>query len=316
MLAGMCNQPGQFNMAQLDHAGLAGSNPMSAVTFVENHDTDTSPSAEPVVRNKMLGYAYILTSEGYPCVFYRDYSADAGCYGLKPLIDKLIWIHEKLAAGTTQQRWKDANVFAYERLGGPHLLVGLNNDPDHPRTITVDTGFGAGVSLRDYTGKVGKAVTDGEGKVTFEIPRNQDGAGYVAFSRDGIGDAIEIVSQSVTQVFEGARDLDIRPAVNGRTIQVCRVWCETNTPITAKLNFDAKGLTPTSSIKLRLLDKTGAVVQERNCGNARESGCEIEGRATKRGFYKLEIGLWGAGAGAAELPFVLSVTYQSSRRFD
>ena len=45
--------------------------PLQAVTFVENHDTDTRPELQPVIANKMLAYAYILTAEGYPCVFYR-----------------------------------------------------------------------------------------------------------------------------------------------------------------------------------------------------------------------------------------------------
>jgi hypothetical protein len=132
ILAAMCNNPGRFNMADLDHAGLAGISPLNAVTFVENHDTDLK---EPVVTNKILGYAYILTSEGYPCVYYRDYSEEPNCYGLKKSIDNLIWIHENLASGTTQQRWLDFNLFVYERFGGPGLLVGLNNDPRGPRTV-------------------------------------------------------------------------------------------------------------------------------------------------------------------------------------
>ena len=64
-LQAMCdNRP--FNMAVLDHVGLAGQNPFQAVTFVENHDTDRN---SPIFQNKILAYAYILTSEGYPCVF-------------------------------------------------------------------------------------------------------------------------------------------------------------------------------------------------------------------------------------------------------
>ena len=121
----MCNQAGFFNMSQLDHAGLAGIDPFHAVTFVENHDTDRS---SPIVTNKAQGYAYILTSEGYPSVFYKDYSTDDGCYKMKAVIDPLIFIHEQIAAGATQQRWKNHDVFAYERLGGAHLLVGLNNN--------------------------------------------------------------------------------------------------------------------------------------------------------------------------------------------
>ena len=123
VLTSMCNNAGRFNMADLDHVGLAGISPLNAVTFVENHDTDLN-AGEKIIFNKILGYAYILTSEGYPCVYYRDYSTDQNCFGLKPSIDNLIWIHENLAAGPTQQRWKDFNVFAYERLGGPRLVVG------------------------------------------------------------------------------------------------------------------------------------------------------------------------------------------------
>ena len=66
----MCNNPGRFNMADLDHAGLVGISPLNAVTFVENHDTDLQNS-QKIVTNKLMGYAYILTSEGYPSVFIR-----------------------------------------------------------------------------------------------------------------------------------------------------------------------------------------------------------------------------------------------------
>jgi alpha-amylase len=316
LLAAMCNQPGHFNMALLDHAGLAGSDPFSAVTFVENHDTDTSPSLAPVVQNKMLAYAYILTSEGYPCVFYRDYSADRGCYDLKSLIDKLIWIHEKLASGTTQQRWKDLDVFAYERLGGPHLLVGLNNDPDNPRIITVDTGFGPHVTLRDYTGHADNSSTDENGRLTFTIPSNLDGLGYVAFSRDGVDGAFEIVPQSVRQVYEGARDLDIRPAVNGETIRVCRIWCEANTPITAELKFDSATLSPASSLTVRLVDPHDAIIGDWVFGGPNESNFRVYAMARTRGFHSFEIRLSGSQAGASKLPYALAVTYRASQGLD
>ena len=38
----------------------------AAVTFVENHDVVRD---DPIVRDKMLAYAFILTHQGYPCVF-------------------------------------------------------------------------------------------------------------------------------------------------------------------------------------------------------------------------------------------------------
>jgi len=125
MLADMCNNGSRWDMSQLDHAGFIGRDPIHAVSFVENHDTDLN---EPVIWNKLLGYAYILTSEGYPCVYYKDYSTDSGCYGLKAPLDNLIWIHENVANGATVNRWRDFQFIVYERLGWPNLLVALNND--------------------------------------------------------------------------------------------------------------------------------------------------------------------------------------------
>ena len=75
-------------------------NPFLACTFVDNPDTDTS-FGEQVISSKLLAYAYMLTAEGYPFIYGKDYfSGDVwpGAYGLKPWIDNLIWIHETLAS--------------------------------------------------------------------------------------------------------------------------------------------------------------------------------------------------------------------------
>ena len=181
-LVPMCNNAGFFDMSQLDHAGLAGADPIHAVTFVENHDTDIN---EPIFRNKPQAYALILTSEGYPCVFYKDYSTDPGCFGMKPTIDPLIFIHEKIADGPTRQRFKDHDIFAYERTGGNHLLVALNNNGVEDHMVTVNTGFGANMMLHDYTGHSGEVLTDGSGNATIKIPKNNGGLGYVCYSARG-----------------------------------------------------------------------------------------------------------------------------------
>jgi alpha-amylase len=77
--------------------------------------------------NKLIAYAVILTIEGYPCVYHKDYSADPGCYGLKPWIDNLIWIHENLAFGTTVTQYVDDNVIVFNRTGYPGLLTAINS---------------------------------------------------------------------------------------------------------------------------------------------------------------------------------------------
>src|SRR5258708_38448570 len=60
-LASMCdNRP--FNMAVLDHVGVAGSNPLQAVTFGGNHGTEPRG---PVFSEKMFAFAFNLTFLGY-----------------------------------------------------------------------------------------------------------------------------------------------------------------------------------------------------------------------------------------------------------
>jgi galactose oxidase len=304
-LQAMCNNAGRFDMASLDHAGLAGISPANAVTFVENHDTDLS---SPIVFNKILGYAYILTSEGYPCVYYRDYSTDQNCFGLKPGIDNLIWIHEKLANGATQQRWKDFNLFAYERLGQPGLLVALNNDPNNPRRITVTTSFGANVALHDYAGHAGDNVTNAQGNITITVPRNNDGQGYVCYSRTGIGGAFEVHSHATTQDFEGAADLDLPPAQSGRAVQVGRVWCEQGTPISATLN--APGLSGATEIELNIVgpDKVALASKTYKAGSPAHP---LQAGTAKKGFHTLSLTTSNSPVGAV-FDYRLSVSYTGS----
>ena len=259
-LKDMCNNPGQFVMASLDHAGLAGSDPLGAVTFVENHDTDRGGVGGPIMkRNKLLAYAYILTSEGYPCVFYRDYSTDPNCFGLKPKIDRLISIHERVAAGGTLQRFKDAGVFAFERLGGSHLLVGMNKDAGTSRTITVQTGFAANQELQNLTDDHAPRVrTNGRAEVTITIPKNLGGAGYVCYGLPVKIDApFTRTPIPTTQVYEGAKDLDIKPAIAGQTVAVCRIFPKANAPVSLKLHADTSHWKNTTTVKVSVKAPNG-----------------------------------------------------------
>jgi hypothetical protein len=310
VLNGMCNNAGRFNMADLDHVGLTGISPIKSVTFVENHDTDTNPG-QGIVFNKMMGYAYILTSEGYPCVYYRDYSTDRNCYGLKPFIDNLVWIHENLAAGPTEQRWKDFNVFAYERLGGPHLLVGLNNDPAGARTITVATGFGAHTPLHDYTGHAPDVTTDGNGTVTLTLPANHNGLGYVCYSREGLSAPIPVHSLSVTQDFDGDDDLDIPPVSNGVTVQAGRIWCASGSPIRLSLKIDRTHWTPDANVTLELQDPGGHTMASQVFTAKTPPDMSLHATATRSGFHALH--LRAASLPHRSEPFRLSVTYTAPR---
>jgi alpha-amylase len=315
ILNAMCNNSGRFNMADLDHAGLAGICPQKAVTFVENHDTDLFPK-DRIVFNKILAYAFILTSEGYPCVYYRDYSTDVGCYGLKTKINNLIWIHEKIAQGSTQERWKDFDVFAYERLGGPRLLVGLNNDPKSSHRITVATSFGPHVSLHDYTGHADNATTDESGSVTINIPPNNNGNGFVCYSRDGLGGGFTWESQTVRQDFEGAPDLDILPALSGKTVTVGRIWSGANRAIEARLIADSTDWTPATTIRLDLLCPKNVLHGTFVFALNSLPDAALQTVSALAGFYSLQLTASNTPPTNLNPTFKLSISYQSDCHFE
>ena len=177
---------------------------------------------------------------------------DAGSYHLKPLLDKLILIHETLASGTTQQRWKDGDIFAYERLGGPHLLTALNDNPKITRTITVDTGFGPNKMLHDYADHAQDIQTDAQGKATLTVPANVDGAGYACYAPARRTLRLPVRRFSVTQDYEGAPDLDIQPADNTQIVSICRVWAAKGTQIRAALTYDTTAWTPQTRVTLQM----------------------------------------------------------------
>lgn len=311
LLEQMCNDAGFFEMALLDHAGLAGVDPFHAVTFVENHDTESSPSGSfgRIAQKKLQAYAYILTSEGFPCVFYKDYSTDPGCLGLKPFIDNLIWVHEKLADGPTEQRWKDHDVFAYERLAGPHLLVGLNNDGIASRTITVDTGFGPHVALHDYAGHGADVQTDGSGRVTITIPKNVEGLGYVCYSRAGISGSFTSSEHSVTQEYEGAQDLDIRPADPAASVQICRVWSAAGKSITGSLRFDATAWTDNTHLIVALEGPAGNAITSQTYTSHTTQGTSFSATAGATGWHTFKIQAFNTPPANLKPGYALAVTY-------
>ena len=71
-LKDLCDGPG-FSLRRLAEPGtLSADRSARAVTFVDNHDFRGGITS-PVVNDKMLAYAFILTHPGYPCVFWQDY---------------------------------------------------------------------------------------------------------------------------------------------------------------------------------------------------------------------------------------------------
>lgn len=308
----MCNNNSRWWMGALQSAGYIALDPLNAVTFVDNPDTDLS-FGENVIWNKMLGYALILTAEGYPSVYYKDYSTDPGCYGLKPFIDNLIWIHENLAFGGTLTRWgNDSQVYVFERQGNPGLLVALNNDQWNSYTRTVQTSFGPNVQLHDYTGKHADIWTNGQGTATFTVPRNANGQSYLCFSRVGYGQAFSVNPRPTTQTFFGAADLDIGPAENDKSAQVGRIWCEQGSVIEADLKPNTTAWGAGAKIIVDIVAPQGQVLATETY-TTDAARPRMKTVTSKSGWITLRVSGFALPNGGAD--FELTVTYTGTQEF-
>lgn len=115
-LKDLCMDP-KFSLKTLTERGtlLTDGFADTAVTFVENHDV---VRGDAIINDKMLAYSYILTHEGYPCVFWQDYfNWNLALEGTPNGISALIKAHEKYAGGSTTVLHADDNLYIIQRGG-------------------------------------------------------------------------------------------------------------------------------------------------------------------------------------------------------
>ena len=135
---------------------FAAKNPLKAVTFTGNHDTDI------IVNDKMMAYAFILTYQGYPSIWWKDYYN----YGLKDLggqwgngIDQLVWVRGQLAAAAPNielLKTDDGDLLIYGSYGysaaSPGYIVVINDNASSWKGSWVHTnnGYLYGKNLKVY----------------------------------------------------------------------------------------------------------------------------------------------------------------------
>lgn len=135
--------------------------PTKSVTFVANHDTDE------IFNGKLLAYAYILTHEGYPTIFYSDYEQWLD----KDKLNNLIWIHNNKAGGNTSILHADQDEYVARRNGAPGIIVYINNSGTR-KERWVSTNWYSN-RIKDYTGNSGwEPTTHSDGWVKIEVPAN------------------------------------------------------------------------------------------------------------------------------------------------
>ena len=157
---------------------LAKNHPESAVTFVDNHDTQRGQALESTVEEwfKPAAYALILLREaGLPCVFYGDYYGISGEFAqesFQEVLDKLLDIRLNLAYGEQTDYFDEANCIGWTRQGkdnGQPIAVLISNDQATSKSIFVGPEW-AGREFSDYLGNSSQIVTiDDQGWGEFPV---------------------------------------------------------------------------------------------------------------------------------------------------
>ena len=141
LLKAICDQPG-FSLRKIaSWPSVVGTKPTQTVTFVESHDL--RDDGRPISGDKLLAYSFILTHEGLPCVFWKDYFNHGLALRASPNgIDSLLQAHRQSAGGPTEILHLDDDLYIMQRAGDADhtgLVYVLNSRGDDWRGAWVTT---------------------------------------------------------------------------------------------------------------------------------------------------------------------------------
>ncbi|MBQ8952356.1 MAG: alpha-amylase [Eubacterium sp.] len=180
-----CSQAhGAYDLRRIFDDSLLSKNPLKAVTFVDNHDTQPGQPMESFIEEwfKPLAYALILLRrEGYPCVFYGDYYGipHDGIKGMKQTLDKLMKLRKTKAYGEQHDYFDDPECIGWTREG----------DKEHKDSgLAVVMSDGRGGTKRMYIGRqfAGKHFSDVLGNAKYNIKIDDEGCGEFYVNRCGV----------------------------------------------------------------------------------------------------------------------------------
>jgi len=151
----------EYNMQELLNNTLVANHPDHAVTFVDNHDSQTDSSLESQIQDwfKPSAYALILLMEnGYPCIFYGDYYSIKGKGSPhKSIIDTILEVRRKYAYGEQHNYFDHPAIAGFVRMG----------DKEYP-----GSGLALLISNGDEGGKVMNVGKERKGEVWYEFSGN------------------------------------------------------------------------------------------------------------------------------------------------
>lgn len=168
-----------FDLRTIFDSTLTQADPLSSVTFVDNHDTQPGQSLESWVDDwfKPIAYALILLrQEGYPCVFYPDFfgSNEEQCTlsSHKTLLTVMLHARARYSFGDQHDYFDHENCIAWVRTGneehpGSLVVVASNGDAGRKRLNC----FSPGGKFKDLTNHLpDEIVADESGEAEFLCP--------------------------------------------------------------------------------------------------------------------------------------------------
>ena len=270
-----------------------------SVTFCNNHDTFRRANGLHLYQRSNLAHAWIMAAAGYPSVYWLDLFEE-GTEDSRYWMENLIWIHHHLAKGNQIERWADQDLMVIEREG--NLLAGFNDNTTEWRAAWVRTGFGPNVRLHDYALGVGDVWTNEHGYARIAVPPS----GYVMYGRDGMqGKQPNPPARRTRQEFEGAPDMDMRPAYETWSDPV-RFVSEQGQPMWITAWFKD----PTLTGHVALFDDQGNLVQHAD-GKGQVS-FSVQNPA-KAGWYQVRVALEQTAQGTNRSNYWLELDYQGPK---
>ena len=166
----------EFDMRKLFDNTIVKADPLIAVTFVDNHDTQEGQALESWVQPWFKQHAYamiLLRNDGYPTIFWGDLFGIGDCKmypGMGDKLIKLLELRRDYAYGDQDDYFNDKNTVGFVRKG----------DGEHPGRIAVVMTNGDMATLSMFVGQ------DQAGKTYMDMLNNNDGK--VTIKDDGFGD--------------------------------------------------------------------------------------------------------------------------------
>ncbi|AJS60555.1 alpha-amylase [Paenibacillus sp. IHBB 10380] len=169
-----------FDLTTLFKDTLVGSHPSSAVTFVDNHDSQPHESLESWVDDwfKQSAYALILLrQDGYPVVFYGDYYGIGGekaIEGKQSAIDPLLYARYHKAYGKQEDYFDHPNTIGWVRFGVQEIersgcAVVISNGDDGEKRMLVGPDRVNEVWIDITNNRDDQITIDDKGFATFPV---------------------------------------------------------------------------------------------------------------------------------------------------